>query len=334
MSTPPPDTSGPQSFRLGDLELKQGGLLLNARLSYTTHGVLNEAGDNCILFPSYFTGNHASNARMIGPGHALDPRRYFIVVPNLFGNGWSTSPSNASQVQHGSAFPRVSIADNVAAQHLLLQSLGVRRIHLAFGWSMGGVQVCHWAVAHPAMVARLVSVCASARCWPQNQAFIEGLLAIMKLQAAAPRQTLAAFGRAYCGWAYGPAFFREERYRELGFETLAALLQYWEDDHLGWNPYDLLCQLWSWQHADPAQDPRFGGNLAAALGSIRARTILMPCDTDRYFTLEENRIEAAMIPGAELRPFISPYGHCAGAPGRFAEPMAQLEATLREVLED
>src|ERR1044071_7931146 len=125
----------------GDLPLQSGAVLRNARLAFTTHGTLNAAGDNCIVFPTYYTGTHAGNERLIGPGRVLDPERYFIVIPNMFGNGLSSSPSNATAEQRGSRFPRITIQDNVQCQQqLVMQHLGVRRVALAVGWSMGAFQ--------------------------------------------------------------------------------------------------------------------------------------------------------------------------------------------------
>jgi homoserine O-acetyltransferase len=328
-------------FELGDLPLDSGETLHGARLAYAVYGQLNADHDNCIVFPTYYTGNHHSNARMIGAGKALDPSRYCIVVPNLFGNGLSSSPSNTGGAQSGPRFPRTTIRDNVRAQHrLVTERLGVSRLALVTGWSMGAVQSYQWAVSYPDMVERLLPFCGSARCWPQNRVFIEGVRAALLADpdfadgayASPPIRGLRAFGRVYAGWAYSPAFFREERYRVLGFDSIEALLTFWEEDHLTWDANDLLHKLWTWEHADPAACPEFVGDLAAALGRIRAETIVMPCDTDRYFTLEENQLEAAMISGAELRPFRSPFGHCAGAPGRFADDMTFLDQALRDLL--
>jgi homoserine O-acetyltransferase/O-succinyltransferase len=330
-----------QWWRAGDVRLRSGEVLRDARLAFKTYGRLNTAGDNCIVFPTYYTGTHTGNERLIGAGRALDPARYFIVVPNLFGNGLSTSPSNAVPEQRGSAFPHVSIDDNVRCQqHLLMDHLGVRRIQLALGWSMGALQAYQWAVSFPQHVERLLPLCGSARCWPLNHVFLEGVKAALLADPAfhggdcrqAPERGLRAFGRAYAGWAFSATFFREHLYRALGFTTLEDLLQYWERDHLQWDANDLLAMLWTWQHADPAAAPEHGGDLARALGAIRARTVVMPCDTDQYFTLQENRIEAEMVPGAQLRPLLSPFGHCAGAPGRFPNETAALEQALRELL--
>lgn len=323
---------------LGDVPLLQGGVLKDARLAYVTHGNLNAAGDNCIVFPTYYTGNHDSNARLIGPGRALDPAHWFIVVPNLFGNAVSSSPSRAAPGQGGADFPHVTVQDNVRCQHSLLQHLGVRRVALALGWSMGALQAYQWAIAYGDYVARLLPICGAARCAPHNRVFIEGVRATLRADqtfadgrySTPPREGLKAFGRVYAGWAYSQTFFREGLYRTLGFPDIESFLVAWEDEHLVWDANDLLAKLWTWEHADPSLE--FGGDFAAAMGRITARTVVMPGSQDLYFTLEDNRLEAALVPGAELRPLYSPYGHCAGAPNRFPRETAQIEQTIRELL--
>lgn len=191
------------------------------------------------------------------------------------------------------------------------------------------------------MVECLLAICGSARCWPLNHVFLEGVKAALLTDPdyrdghfqQARQRGLRAFGRAYAGWAFSAAFFREQLYTRLGFTQLEELLQYWERDHLQWDVNGLLAMLWSWQHADPSATMHHGGNFQQALASITARTLLMPCDTDQYFTVAENRIEAELIAGAELRPLRSDFGHCAGAPGRFPAETAFIERAVRELLQ-
>lgn len=328
-------------YPLGAVTLQNGQVLHDAWLSYATWGTLNAAGDNCVLFPTYYTGTHLSNARIIGQGRALDPDNWFIVVPNLIGNGLSISPSNTLPQYRGGGFPQVTIYDNVACQHALLDFLGVQEIRLALGWSMGGLQAWHWAALYPNRIRNLLPICAASRCWPYNQMFLKSMRGILEADAnyqdgyysTPPVAGLRAFGRAYAPWAYSAAFFRDRRYLELGLDSQDALLQDWEQDHLQWDANDLLAKLWSWQHADVSAHAQFAGDLSLALGNVSARTILMPCDHDQYFTLDENRMEAALIPRAEVRPILSSAGHCAGAPGRFSSESAYIDSVIRELLE-
>jgi len=330
-----------QILYLGDVPLQSGKTLYDTRLAFKTYGELNAASDNCIVFPTHYTGTHWSNEGLIGPGRALDPGKYFIVVPNLFGNGLSSSPSNTPSPHGGSRFPRVTIYDNVLCQHrLVMEYLAVRRVALVTGWSVGALQAYQWATLFPDQVERLLPFCGSARCWPMNYVFLEGVKAALLADASyckgcyqrPPEAGLRAFGHAYAGWAYSPAFFRDALYTKLGFASLEDFLLFWEQDHLEWDANDLLAKLWTWQHADPSANPVYSGDFRRALASIKARTIVMPCDTDRYFTLEENEIEARLIPAAELHPLRSPFGHCAGAPGRFRDETAFLERALRDLL--
>jgi homoserine O-acetyltransferase len=283
------------------------------RLAYATHGQLNTAADNCVLLPTYYTGTHDSYAPMIGAGRALDPARWFIVVPNMLGNGVSSSPSNDAQ------FVNATIKDNVHLQHALLASLGVTRIALVYGWSMGAMQGYEWAASYPDMVAALLAVCGSAKCWPLNTVFLEGISSTLR-NASTPTAGKRAFGRAYAGWAYCSAFYRNELYRDMGYQTLESFLTFWEDNHEAWHEADLLAMLWTWQNAN------------AELAAIKARTIVMPADTDMYFTCEEARIEAGSIRGAVLQILQSPRGHCAGAPGRFAVEAAFVEKAITALL--
>jgi len=331
---------GLRRFELGDTVLRNGQVLHDAWLSYATWGTLSAAGDNCVLFPTYYTGNHLSNARIIGAQRALDPARWFVVVPNLIGNGLSISPSNTRARYGGCGFPQVSVHDNVECQKRLLDFLQVRHIRLALGWSMGALQSWHWAVRYPGLVGNLLAVCGASRCWPYNHAFLDSARAALKADEAyangaytvPPVAGLKAFARVYMPWAYSAAFFRDQRFRELGFSSVEALAEDWERDHLALDANDLLAKLWTWQHADVSALAPPQEGLAGALGRVTARVIVMPCDHDQYFTLDENRIEASLAPRAELRVIESSAGHCAGAPDRFPRESAMVDAAIRDLL--
>lgn len=306
-----------------------GEALGRAVLAYRTWGALNPAGDNCIVLPSFFTGTHRAYASLIGPGRALDPDRWFIVATNAFGNGLSSSPSHSGEAP----FPVMTLADNVRAQYdLLFGRLGVKRIALVSGWSMGAMQAYAWAALYPDRVERLLPWCGSARCWPLNQVFIEGLLRTLEADPTPERKAgRRAFGRSYAGWAYSADYYRNERYRERGYSSLEAFLASWEEDYVPWDWRDLVAMLETWRTAQPERLVP-GADLKSYLGRIRARTIVMPCDQDAYFTLAESRIEASLIPSARLEVISSDHGHVAGAPGRLPAVTAQVERALAELL--
>ncbi|MCP5002142.1 MAG: alpha/beta fold hydrolase [Hyphomicrobiales bacterium] len=330
-------------FELGDVALLSGQSLRSARLAYKTHGTLNSAGDNVVILPTFYTGTHTRNEGYFGPERALDPERHFIVSINMFGNGISSSPSNTPTPQDGPRFPLVTLWDNVFCQHrLLTERLGVSRVRLVAGWSMAGCQAYQWAAQYPSMVDAMLPFCASAKTSPHNFVFLEGVKAALCADGAwnggnyesPPEAGLKAFGRVYAGWAFSQTFYREGLYRKMGFETFEDLLVDWENDHAeNWDANDLLAKLATWQAGDISANPLYEGDIERALGSIRARTILMPCAQDLYFPPEDNAIEARHIPGAQFRPYDSPWGHCAASPGKDPGFETALDANIRELLD-
>ena len=332
-----------KTFLLGDLPLDNRGKLQDAQLAYQTYGTLSPKGDNVIVMPTFYTGSHERNEGYFGAGRALDPARHFIVSINLFGGGKSSSPSN-STAQSGAAFPAISFQDNIRAQQrLLTEALGVKKIALVLGWSMAGCQAYHWAVQYPEMVKAILPFCASAKTSPHNFVFLEGVKAALCADPVwnggnyetQPVEGLKAFGRVYAGWAFSQAFYRNRLYRQIGYDSVGALLDDWADDHAeNWDANDLLSKLATWQRGDVSAGKIFKGDLGAALGSIQARTILMPCNQDLYFPPEDNRLEAEMIPGAQFRPISSDFGHCAANPGNSVEFEKALDTNIAELLSD
>ena len=123
----------------GDFRLESGEVIHDFRLSYVTHGALNDARDNAILVTVSLTGNHHRLDFLIGPGKALDTDRYFVVCVDPIGNGLTTSPSNSAR-QPGMAFPRFGLRDMVASQLRLLHGeMGLTALAAIVGASMGGM---------------------------------------------------------------------------------------------------------------------------------------------------------------------------------------------------
>jgi homoserine O-acetyltransferase len=205
---------------------------------------------------------------------------------------------------------------------------------------MGASQSYQWASQYPEVVQAIVPFCGSARCSPHNYVFLAGVKAALQADGEwnggnykkPPERGLRAFGRAYCGWVYSQAWFREGYYRKLGFETVEDMLDDWERDHLEWDANDLLAKIWTWQHCDISDNDRYGGDFPKALAAIRARAILIPCTTDLYFPPEDNAIEARYMPHAELRPFDSIWGHAAPSGNRVPEFHRFLDAAIADVM--
>jgi homoserine O-acetyltransferase len=330
-------------FELGDVTLQSGEVFADMRLAWKSYGRLNADKSNAILYPCSFGAQHGDMEWLVKDGNPLDPSRYFIVIPNLFGNGLSSSPSNVAATPYGAKhFPLVTISDNVHAQRRLLgEVLGIEKLALVYGFSMGGQQALHWGALYPEMVDRLCAICATAVTAVHTRVVFEGVKAALTGDAAwrdgwfeeHPERGLRAMGRVYAGWGFSQAFYRQALYRELGFADLEDfLVHHWEARFTKRNGNDLLAMIATVQAANLGQDPAFKGDLGAALGRIRARTLIMPSETDFYFPVEDARGEAALIPGARLCPIASVWGHRAGNPVSHARDAHFIFEQVRQLL--
>ena len=328
-------------FQLGDFELQSGKVLPDAHLSYAAHGKLNEARDNVIVYPTWYTGRHQNAEPYIGPGKALDPERYFIVVPDMFTNGLSTSPSNCAPPCDGMNFPLVTPYDNVIAQHrMLTEHFGVTRVELAMGFSMSGQQAYHWGALHPDFVRRICSICGSAKTSVYNQVYLSAYLSIMESGEgwhdgscpSWPPGLLTAMAGLATTMAWSQDWYRASGFKLMGAATVEEFLKLAESFFSDWVPADTYHQTLTWMAADVSAHPKFNGDLEKALGAIRARALIMPCDTDMYFRVADNEAEVAKMPNAELKLIHSIWGHLAGFPGVSAEDDAFVDAALKELL--
>jgi homoserine O-acetyltransferase/O-succinyltransferase len=309
-------------FELGDFVLQKGATLRNAKLAYKTYGTLNADKSNVIVYPTWYSGQHYDNEWLIGEGMALDPQNYFIIVPNMIGNGLSSSPSNTPPPYDRARFPHVTFYDNVRAQHkLVTEKFGIEKIALVTGWSMGGGQTYQWGVSYPDMVERILPFCGSARTSLHNIVFLEGVKAALTADAAwkhgwydePPTTGLRAVGRVYAGWGLSQGFYREKIYEEIGYSSLEDfLVAFWEGFFLKKDANNLLAMLWTWQNGNIGHTPGFDGNFEKALSSIKAKAIVMPAEMDLYFPPEDNEYEVKYMPNAEFRVIKSLWGHFAG----------------------
>src|ERR1700730_15479045 len=238
----------------------------------------------------------------------------------MFGNGLSSSPSNTGSPFDRAAFPNVTLYDNVVCQHrLVTQLLGIDRIKLLVGFSMGAQQAFQWGALYPEMVQTIAPLRGSARTSPHNYLLLHGVKAALLADAAfadgwyqtPPVKGLRAFSRVYAGWALSQDFFREREYRKIGLASLEDTVRFLEGYFRRSDANDLLAMLWTWQHADINANSQYNGDFAGALRAIRARAIVMPSETDLYFRVRDNQLEVELMRHAELRPIASIWGHTA-----------------------
>src|ERR1700729_2220090 len=117
-----------QIFEPGDIVLQGGATIRDCKLAYKTFGTLNAAKNNVIVYPTWYSGHHTENEWLIGPGKALDPATQFIIIPNMLGNGLSSSPSNTPEPYNAARFPQITVYDQVKLQHrLVTEKVGIEK---------------------------------------------------------------------------------------------------------------------------------------------------------------------------------------------------------------
>lgn len=299
--------------------------LPEVRIVYGTYGALNKAGDNAVLLPSHYMADMHGYAWLIGPGKALDPTKLFLVTSELFGNGRSSSPSNTPEPFHGPRFPVMTIRDNVSAVHrLLTEELHIRHLRAVIGFSMGAQQAFQWAVSYPDFMDRIVATAGTAKTYGHGIVRLESQIAALTLDPAfqggnyktPPTAGIQATSLVWLGWLYSQEWWRLELWRGKvppGMTLRQAIDHYKVDFFDGADANDMILQMRTWESNDVGATPGFGGDLHAALRSIKVPVLYMPSATDLYFPVEDARSEAAFMAHCTLLPIPSLWGHPAGA---------------------
>lgn len=173
-----------KAFHISGFVTEGGKILPDFELGYETYGSLNEKKDNTILVCHYFSGSSNAAGKysetdlepgywdaLIGPGKSIDTEKYFVVAVDILCNACPGLPSvktvGPSSVNpetgqaFGMDFPRITIGDMVRSQKLILDSLGVQKMHAVVGASLGSMQAWQWAADFPALVPKIITVIGS-----------------------------------------------------------------------------------------------------------------------------------------------------------------------------
>lgn len=178
-----------ESFSFHDLPLQSGDALPTVTLAYVTRGKLAADGRNAILVTHGYTSgpnmiepgvgsSEGAWSTLVGPGAPVDTDRYYVVCSNMLGSSFGST--NAASIDprtgkpYGSAFPKIAVADIVAAQKRLLEHLGVTHLRAVVGPSYGGFQAFQWAVSYPDFMDGVAPVVTSPL--PPQSDRVEGLM--------------------------------------------------------------------------------------------------------------------------------------------------------------
>ncbi len=218
-----------------------------------------------------------------------------------------------------SKFPHVRIGDDVVAQERLLrQHFGIERLALVTGGSMGAQQTYEWAVRFPGQVLRAAPIAGTAQNTPHDFLLAETMREAICSdpgwnggEYASNTDVEAGLKRQAHIWGvvgFSTEFWKQEVWRTLEFQTREEFIDgFLEPYFTVLDPNDLLTQAWKWQRGDVARHT--GGDLAAALARITARTFVLPIDEDLLFPVRDCQPEQQLIKNSELRVVEDVLGH-------------------------
>jgi homoserine O-acetyltransferase len=343
-------------FETAEYRTRGGSVIPTVRVGYQTAGRLNAAADNAVLIAHPFAGNSHAFGRyaegqpagywdsIIGPGRAIDTNRWFVISSDTLvnlnvrdGRTVTTGPASvnpSSGRPWGLDFPVVSIRDFVEVQKRLLDHLGVRRLALVTGASMGALQAIEWAAAYPDMVDRVMPVIGAGEVdpwliswldiweapirldpnWRDGDYYVAGrepplrglaeALRILTVQVQ-DRPALARHGRR-AAEGQDPARSIRDRFEVERALDEAVLARARTADANHFLYLSRANQLFLHEYPDTE----------AALARSRARWLLLAVPTDRLFLMEYNRDLLALLRRlgrpAELSELEGPAGHLNG----------------------
>jgi homoserine O-acetyltransferase len=307
------------------LQLESGETLAGARVAYRTWGQLNATRDNVVWVCHALTANDDVLdwwPGLFGEGYFFDPADWFIVCANILGSCYgSTCPLDvdpATGEARFQQFPLLTIRDLVAAHEALRQELGLTHIHTLIGGSMGGQQALEWAVSQPEAFAHLVVIATSARHSAWGIAFNEAQRLAIEADAtyhenrpsggdaglAAARAVALLSYRGYDAYSATQTDLDDNRLRDFR----ASSYQRYQGNKLVAR-FDAYSYVVLTRAMDSHHLGRGRGGVAAALASIRARTLVLGITSDVLFPLAEQHLLAQGIPGAVYSELDSSYGH-------------------------
>ena len=339
-----------QFLNLGPLTFEAGGGLPMARLAYETWGTLSPTGDNAVLVLHALTGDsHVAGAPgpgqetggwwdgIVGPGLAIDTDSWFVVAPNMLGGcQGSTGPASLAPdgLEWGIRFPYLTIRDQVSAQRVFSDLLGIDRWAAVIGGSMGGMHALEWAIETPDRVERLIILAAppitTADQIALNSVQIEAIRTDPAFRAGdyydeadgdGPTRGLALARRMALLNYRSPAELnaRFDRGWQSGISPLGANGRFAVESYLDFhgnkftrrfdaNSYIVLVEAMNSHDVG-----RGRGGVAAALGRISAHSVVVGIDSDRLFPVDGQRTIAAHltnnIDGPTAVVLKSSYGH-------------------------
>ena len=322
-----------------------GGVLPRLEVAYHTSPRPYKEGDKVVWICHALTANSDAEdwwPQMVGSGRLIDTDRYFVVCVNMLGSPYgSSSPASlnpATGRPYYLDFPKVTVRDIIRATIEVRKSLGIGKVDLLVGSSIGGFQALEWAIQEPDVIKTAAFMATAARVSPFLTAYEESQR--MALEADPSFRECASLkgGEAGLRCARSIALISYRSYdgydatqQDAGPDTLfaerACSYQRYQGKKLS-DRFDAYCYWTLSFSVDSANVGRGRGGVQKALESIKAASTVVAIDTDCIFPPASMRPIADAIPGAAFHTIRSKFGH-----DGFLLETAQLTDILKPLLE-
>ena len=305
-------------------DLECGETLGSVEIGYCTYGTFQPEKNNVIWVFHALTGNADPLDwwdGLIGDGLLLDPKHYFIICANVLGSCYgSTCPSSINPStgrSYHKHFPLITVRDIVNAHRLLKEHLGIKKIHIGIGGSLGGQQLVEWAVAEPTLFEIIIPIAANAKHSPWGIAFnesqrmaLEADKTLYDFHPEAGRDGLAAARTiAMLSYRNYTTYHTTQQDKEDRIDDYrASSYQRYQGIKLV-KRFEPLAYLSLSKTMDSHDIGRGRGGLKNALTMITATTLVVGITSDILFPVREQEFLAQYIQGAELEIIDSDYGH-------------------------
>lgn len=309
------------------VELESGEILPEVVIAYDTFGTLSEAKDNVIWVCHALTANSDVKdwwPNTVEEGRFLDPNKYFIVCANFLGSHYGTTSPLSINPTTGEKwyydFPRITVRDMVTCHRLLAKHLGIDRVKLLIGSSIGGFQCMEWAVTEPDFMENLALIATTTNTEPWAAAFNESQRMAIRadgtwgqLRDDAGLDGMAvARSIALISYRGAPAYNATQQDRDnptdAAFERRAHTYQQHQGEKLR-RRFNAFSYYRMTEAVDSHNIGRGRGSVANALRQIKAHTLVVAISSDILFPVEAHIPMRQYIPDVEYHLIESSFGH-------------------------
>lgn len=307
-----------------DFNLECGSTLGGFTLAYHTFGEMSPSKDNVVWVVHALTAN--SNPTewwpgIVGDGYVINPSNHFIICVNSLGSPYgstsplSTNPKTEAPYYHD--FPLITNRDIARSFELLSLHLGIDKVKMIAGASLGGQQALEWAILSPSKFDHLFLIATNAKHSPWGIAFNESQrLAIMADQTWSEKRPDAGQAGLLAARSIALLSYRTPQgYNHTQADDEEKLDQFKVQSYQQYQGQKLVKRYnafsyWALTKAmDSHNVGRNRGGISSALSQIKARTTILGIETDILFPLEEQRFLYTHIPNARLEVIHSDLGH-------------------------